>query len=66
MAKKAEQPKRLRITWTRSAIGYSVRHKATMKALGFHRLHETVEQVDSPSLRGMLLKVNHLVMIEEL
>ena len=66
MAKKAEQPKRLRITWTRSAIGYSVRHKATMKALGFHRLHETVEQVDSPSLRGMLSKVNHLVMIEEL
>lgn len=66
MAKKVEQPKRLRITWMRSAIGYSVRHKATMKALGFHRLHETVEHVDSPSLRGMLSKVNYLVMIEEL
>ncbi|HZU86079.1 MAG TPA: 50S ribosomal protein L30 [Anaerolineaceae bacterium] len=66
MAKKAEQPKRLRITWMRSAIGYSVRHKATMKALGFHRLHETIEHVDSLSLRGMLSKVNHLVTIEEL
>ena len=66
MAKKVEQPKRLRITWTRSAIGYSVRHKATMKALGFHRLHETIEQLDTPALRGMLSKVNHLVTIEEL
>lgn len=66
MAKKAEQPKKLRITYTRSAIGYSVRHKATIKALGFHRLHETVEHVDSPVLRGMLSKVNHLVTIEEL
>jgi large subunit ribosomal protein L30 len=66
MAKKVVQPKRLRITWMRSAIGYSVRHKATMRALGFHRLHETLEHVDSPSLRGMLYKVNHLVTIEEL
>ncbi len=66
MAKKQQEPKKLRITWVRSAIGYSVRHKATMKALGFHRLHETVEQVDTPTLRGMLLLVDHLVTIEEL
>lgn len=57
--------KTLRITLVKSAIGYSEKHKDTLKALGFHRLHETVEQVDSPALQGMLRKVNHLVKIEE-
>jgi len=59
------EPKMLRITLMKSAIGYSVRHKATIRALGFHRLHQTVVHEDTPSLRGMLLKVNHLVLIEE-
>ncbi len=57
--------KLLRITLMKSAIGYSVRHKDTIRALGLHRLHQTVVHEDSPSLRGMLLKVNHLVQIEE-
>jgi large subunit ribosomal protein L30 len=43
-----------------------VAHKATVRALGFHRLHQTVEHVDSSALRGMLSKVNHLVKIEEI
>jgi len=64
MAKK-QVVKTLRITLVKSAIGYSEKHKDTLKALGFHRLHETVEQVDSPALQGMLRKVNHLVKIEE-
>ncbi len=59
------EPKMLRITLVKSAIGYSEKHKATVKALGFHRLHQTVELPDTPSVRGMLLKVNHLVKIEE-
>jgi large subunit ribosomal protein L30 len=57
--------KKVRITYIRSAIGFSVQHKATIKALGFHRLHQTVEHVDSPSLRGMLYQVKQLVRIEE-
>jgi large subunit ribosomal protein L30 len=57
--------KKLRITLVKSGIGYSVRHKATLRALGLRHLHQTVEQVDSPALRGMLAKVNHLVEIEE-
>jgi large subunit ribosomal protein L30 len=65
MAKKVQNAKTLRITQVKSAIGYSVKHKATMRALGFHRIGETVEQLDSPALRGMLRKVNHLVKIEE-
>ena len=42
-----------------------MKHKATLRALGFKRLHQTIEQVDSPTLRGMLYKVNHLIEIAE-
>jgi large subunit ribosomal protein L30 len=66
MPKKAEpKEKVLRITLVKSAIGYSKRHKATVRALGLHRMHETVEHVDSPTLRGMLYIVNHLVQVVE-
>lgn len=66
MPKKTKaEPKVLRITLVRSAIGYSVQHKSTVRALGLHRLHQTVEQVDCDALQGMLRKVNHLVQIEE-
>jgi large subunit ribosomal protein L30 len=61
----AKKQKVLRITLLKSGIGYSKRHKATLRALGFHHLHQTVEHPDSLSLRGMLSKVNHLVQIEE-
>ncbi len=56
----------LRITLVKSPIGFSKRHKAAVRALGLHRLHQTVEQVDSPSLRGMIYLVNHLVEVVEL
>ncbi len=59
------ETKLLRITLIKSPIGYSVRHKETVRALGLKRLNQTVVQEDSPSLRGMLLKVNHLVRVEE-
>ena len=66
MPKKAEKtPKLIRVTLVRSPIGYTVRHKATIRALGLHKLHQTVEHVDSPTLRGMLYKVSHLVKVEE-
>ena len=59
------QPKKLRVTYVKSAIGYSERHKATIRALGFRRLHQTISHDDTPVLRGMLAKVNHLVRVEE-
>jgi large subunit ribosomal protein L30 len=65
MSETISQPKKLRITYVKSAIGYSERHKATIRALGLRRLHQTVEHVDSQSVRGMLLKVSHLVRVEE-
>ena len=55
---------KLRIKWIKSDIGYVKNQRRTMKALGFHRLYETVEHEDSPPLRGMIAKVNHLVKVE--
>lgn len=63
--KKEPKEKVVRVTLLRSAVGYSKEHKATVRALGFKHLHQTVEHVDSPSLRGMLYKVAHLVKVEE-
>ncbi len=59
------QPKQLRITYVKSAIGYSVRHKATIRTLGLRRLNQSVVHEDTPTVRGMLSKVNHLVRVEE-
>ena len=55
----------LKITQVRSAIGLPKDQKATVRALGIHRMHETVEQQDSPQIRGMIFKVKHLVKVEE-
>jgi len=65
MANKEQTEKVLRITLVKSPIGYDKRQKATIRALGLHRLHQSVEHVDSPALRGMVSKVNHLVEVEE-
>jgi large subunit ribosomal protein L30 len=62
---KISKSKALRITLIKSPIGYSKRQKATVQALGLHRMQQTVEQPDSMALRGMLAKVSHLVKIEE-
>ena len=58
-------PRYVKITLLKSGIGYSKQHKATLKALGFHHLHETLVKEDNPALRGMLALVNHLITIEE-
>lgn len=63
--KKTKKEKTIRVTLIKSPIGYSQRHKGTIRALGLKRLHQTVEHIDSPTLRGMLYKVNHLVEVEE-
>ena len=55
---------KLRITWVKSSIGYPGDQKRTLKALGFHRLHETIVREDSLPIRGMVAKVSHLVKSE--
>jgi len=64
MAKKAEG-KIIKITLLRSPIGYPEPQKATVRALGLRRLHQTVEHPDSPALRGMLAKIVHMIRVEE-
>ena len=56
---------KLRVTWTRSAMRHKIDQKRTIRALGLRRLHQTVEHSDSPTIRGMLFKVQHLVAVEE-
>ncbi|MCK4978278.1 MAG: 50S ribosomal protein L30 [Anaerolineales bacterium] len=64
--KKKKVEKVVRITLRKSPIGYSQRQKGTVRALGLHRMHQTVEHVDTPVLRGMVAKVAHLVNVEEI
>ncbi len=60
-----EKRKVLRITLVRSPIGYSRDQKATVRALGLRRLHQTVEKADTPVIRGMVAKVQHMLKVEE-
>ena len=57
---------KLRITWTKSDIGYARDQRRTLKALGFKRLNQVVEHQDSSCIRGMVAKVKHLVNSEEI
>lgn len=53
------------VTLVKSPIGYPKGQKATVRALGLHRMHETVEHIDTPVLRGMVAKIPHLLCVEE-
>jgi len=53
------------LQYYRSKICTPVKHKLVVKGLGFTRLHQIVEREDTPSIRGMVAKVPHLVRIVE-
>ena len=55
----------LKVTWVRSTIGHKAAARGTIRALGLHRLHQTVEIADSPENRGMLRRVAFLLEVEE-
>jgi large subunit ribosomal protein L30 len=57
---------RLRVTQTRSTISQIARNRATVRALGLHRIGDTVEVPDNPATRGMVRQVRFLVAVEEL
>jgi large subunit ribosomal protein L30 len=54
---------KLHLKWVRSAIATPVKHKLVIKGLGFTRLNQVIEREDTPSIRGMVAKVPHLVEI---
>ena len=56
---------KLRIKLIKSVIGSKRDQKATVEALGLRRISQVVEKNDTPEIRGMVNKVNHLVEVEE-
>ena len=57
--------KTLSVTLVKSPIGRQPSHKATVAGLGLKRIRQTVELEDTPSVRGMINKVVHLVEVKE-
>ncbi|MGC9522391.1 MAG: 50S ribosomal protein L30 [Anaerolineae bacterium] len=57
--------KKLRIKLVRSPIGYSVRQKRTVQALGLRKIQQIVEKPDNSAVRGMIGRITHLVEVEE-
>lgn len=55
----------LTVTWTRSTIGHKAAARGTIRALGLHRLNQSVQVADTPVIRGMLRRVAFLVEVEE-
>ena len=60
-----KKSKKIRITLSKSPIGYIKKQKITVRTLGLRKLHQTVEHSDTPQIRGMINKVSHLVEVEE-
>jgi large subunit ribosomal protein L30 len=61
----AEAKTMMRLQYFRSKIQAPVKHKLVIKGLGFTRLNQIVEREDTPSIRGMVAKVPHLVRVLE-
>ena len=57
---------KLKITQTKSTIACLKDQIATVKALGLHRIGQSVVKEDSPAIRGMIFKVKHLVSVAEI
>ena len=63
--KKSESARKVRVTLLRSPIGFNKTQAATVEGMGLRRLGHTVELVDTPATRGMILKVRQLVEVAE-
>ncbi|MEN6351114.1 MAG: 50S ribosomal protein L30 [Syntrophomonas sp.] len=58
--------KRLKITWSKSFIGFPETQRATIRSLGFKKLQHSVVKEDCPEIRGQINKVKHLLTVEEI
>jgi large subunit ribosomal protein L30 len=56
---------KVKITLVKSPIGRPADQRATVRALGLHRLHQSVVKEASPAVQGMIRKVQHLLLVEE-
>ena len=57
--------KQLKVTQVRSGIGGTHRQRASLKTLGLHKIRQSVVREDTPSVRGLIATVHHLVTVEE-
>ena len=57
--------KKMKVKQTRSSIGYNRKQRATLRGLGLRRINHVVELKDTPSVRGMIVKVRHLITVLE-
>ena len=63
MAKNQQTP--IHVTLTRSPIGFQPKHRECVRGLGLKRMHQTVTLEDTPSIRGMINKIDYMVRVEE-
>ncbi|MDG4946270.1 50S ribosomal protein L30 [Weeksellaceae bacterium KMM 9713] len=56
---------KIKVTQVKSSINRNKRQKATLEALGFRKLNQTVEHNDTPEIMGMIEKVSHMVKVEK-
>ena len=64
-AKRKESGPMLRVTWVHSTIGHKAGARGTIRALGLHRLHQSVEIPDTAVNRGMIRRVAFLLEVQE-
>lgn len=57
--------KKVKVKQTKSCIGFNRKQRATLRGLGLRRINHVVEVEDTPSVRGMMLKVRHLITVLE-
>jgi large subunit ribosomal protein L30 len=57
---------KVKVTQVKSKIGSTERQKRTLQTLGLKKMHATVEHEATPQILGMIKKVNHLVIVEEI
>jgi large subunit ribosomal protein L30 len=55
--------KRIKVTQLKSGIGFDRKQRLALRGLGLRRVRHTVEIEDTPSTRGLILKVRHLVQV---
>ena len=58
-------PAKLRVTLVKSTVSHTERTRATVRALGLHRIGDTVEIADTPEMRGMVRAVRFLLATDE-
>jgi large subunit ribosomal protein L30 len=56
----------LRITLVKSVIGEKPKTKATVESLGLRKIRQSVERPDTPDVRGMVFRAQHLLDVEEI